>query len=106
MKKEDLRKRNNTSANRNLHIELDLWIKFIENNNKPVLIGTAISKGRFNDNVYSLFYSPVDCAKDSPFLLTFQSGSEYDASRFENITQAKYYLKKSDNEAKWQKNKQ
>ena len=103
MQKEDLRRRNNTSANRNLNTELDLWLKFVDNDKKPLLIGTAITKGRFNDHIYELFYAPSDIAKTQPFLLNYKCGSEWDSTRFENIPQAKYYLKKNDWEAKWVK---
>jgi hypothetical protein len=101
MKREDSRHIINTSANKNLNIEMDLWVRFIENNKEKVLIGRAVSNGRYNDSVYELYYAPCDITKDRPYLLTYKKGSESDSSRFENIPQAKYYLKKSDCQAKW-----
>jgi hypothetical protein len=105
MKKEDARRINNTSANKNMNIEIDLWLKFVDNNQQPVLIGTAISKGRFDDSIYKLYYAPSDISKTNPFKLDYSCGSEFDTARFETISSAKYYLKKSDYSAKWQKAK-
>lgn len=105
LQKEDLRRRNNTSANREMHIELDLWLRFVANDKKPVTIGIATSQGKYNQNKYTLFYAPTDSAKSSPYLLTFSCGQEFDSSRFETLASAKYHIKKSDPEVKWEKNK-
>ncbi len=105
MVKTDNRHYNNTSSNKNLHTELNLWLAFKENGEKPLLIGTAISKWRINNHEWNLFYHPIDYAKGIPFLLTYNCGSEHDTARFETIASAKYHLRKSDSEAKWKTNK-
>lgn len=105
MVKTDLRHSNNTRANKNLHLEMDLWIAFVENNKEKILLGTAISKGNYNNHVYNLYYSPKDYLPSLPFLVNYSCGSEFDSARFETIQQAKYYIKKSDNEAIWQRRK-
>jgi hypothetical protein len=103
MVKTDLRHSNNTKANKNLHLEMDLWIAFIENNREKILIGTAISKGRIHEHIYTLYYFPNEHCKSLPFLVNYTCGNDWDCARFETIQQAKYYVKKSDWTAKWQR---
>jgi len=105
MNKTDLRHTNNRKANRDLNLELDLWLKFKENNEQPVLIGIAIAKHRtgYSGDKYELFYSPSDYMKDKPFLLRSAKGITDYTVRFETIRQAKYALKKENQGAIWQK---
>lgn len=101
MVKTDLRHSNNTKANKNLHLEMDLWCAFVNNNKEKVLIGEAVSSGKIYNSTYKLYYFPVDYAITAPFLVVFTKGSETDSARFENVQSAKYHIKKSDYNVKW-----
>lgn len=104
MIKTDLRHTNNTRANKNLHLEMDLWIAYQNSNKQPVLISIAKStktKGSVEDAFFELYYSPSDLNKNRPYLLI---GTNNDwRCRYENIQQAKYYLKTQYSNVKWQR---
>ena len=102
MNKTDNRHYNNRSKNIELHKELDLWVMFVKNNKKPLLLGKAIvkkEKGWIEDLFFELYYSPSDLFKDSPYLLI---GINNDWNcRYDTIKQSKYYLKKQYFSIKW-----
>lgn len=107
MNKTDNRHYNNTSANKNLHLEMDLWIAYKKNNEQPILIGVAIApqtKGYSGDK-YEMWYAPSDTLKGQPFLVRSEKGITDYLMRSETIKQAKYYLAKHNPSAKWQRKK-
>ena len=95
MVKTDNRHSNNTSSNRNLHTELDLWLIYKENGEKPLLLMTATA-GNHN---FGLYYSPIKIGH--PFWL---KGIDNDWNAdYETIRKAKYYLRTQYNNVKWKK---
>lgn len=97
MIKTDNRHYNNTSSNRSLHIELDLWLAYKENGEKPLLLGTATA-GKHN---FELYYAPNRIGH--PFWI---KGIDNDwNANYETIRKAKYYLGTQYNKVKWTKSK-
>ena len=95
MVKTDNRHSNNTSSNRNLHTELDLWLIYKENGEKPLLLMTATA-GNHN---FELYYSPIKIGH--PFWL---KGIDNDwNANYETIRKAKYYLRTQYNNVKCKK---
>ena len=91
MNKTDNRHYNNTKSNRNLHLEINLWIKFIDNNKKPIVIWKA-SDG-YND--YELTY---DGNSDRPYRMCGELG-DFNHT-FDTIEKAKRCLKNWNHRAK------
>lgn len=95
MIKTDNRHYNNTRSNKNLNIELDLWIRFKENGEKPILIYETKTQLRFGEQSFKIYYHPVDHCKTLPYQVVYNYNGENDSARFETISSAKYYIRKS-----------
>lgn len=97
MVRTDNRHSNNTSSNKDLHLELDLWVAYKENGEQPILLMTAEA----SNHHFELYYAPNKIGH--PFWI---KGTDNDWNAYyETIRKAKYYLGTQYNKVKWTKAK-